>query len=977
MRFTGALASQPSNGTSTLGRQPKSWRPLHRRARLLLAACLLSGGACLAVERSNAEGIILGPRVAAPPAVSRGELLLGELNCVACHDAPAAVKERLFSRSAPVLGAAGATVTPQFLRAWLDNPQHSKPGTPMPDVLAGLEPGEKAATVEALVHFLVSLEPPREAASVAADPFKLETGRRLYHEVGCVACHAPQEPAGGPRQTTAEADAAPAPGKAGGAGVLPLEDRSVPLGRLAEKYTVTELARFLVDPLRPRPAGRMPSLNLTPGEATAIAMYLLREQAGLNNAARPPQRMPGVRYEYFESEFKSPAPDFDRLTPVTSGTVERFSIAPRQREQNIGFRFTGFVTVPADGRYTFYCRSDDGSRLYIGDQLVVQNDGVHPTSEQHGSIELKAGDHPMQVTWFQAGGELSLRVSYEGPGLRKREIPATALWHLGQPMTPVGEEKFVVDRDQAERGRRLFGALGCAACHQSDSLPPTAVASHPAKPLLALEVSNPAGCLGETPGRGTPRYALSQEQRQALRETLTNPTSLREPATPPARVSRTLAALNCYACHVRDGAGGPEPDRAAYFRVVDDADLGDEGRIPPHLTGVGRKLRPEWLREVLVNASRVRPYMATRMPQFGAAHVEPLVALFQQADGAGEAEPDVPADARLAKFGHKLVGRDGLVCISCHTFGPFKSLGIPAMDLTQMARRLRKSWFHAYLLDPQSLRPGTRMPSFFPDGEAANREILGGDTEQQINALWAYLSLGRQADVPHGLIQAKLELVPETEPIVYRNFIKGAGARAIAVGYPEGAHLAFNADEGRLALIWHGAFIDASMHRSDRSAGWAPPLGDHLRQLPPGPPFAVLPNREAPWPEETGKAAGFRLLGYRLDAQRRPVFLYAFESLRIEDHPVPRPTELDPLFVRTLTVRAERPVGGLWFRAAVGSQITPTADGAFAVDDQMTLRFAGSGAGEAIVRRNGEQAELLLPVKFAGNAAQIVEEIIW
>jgi cytochrome c2 len=907
--------------------------------------------------------------------VSRGELLLGELNCVACHDAPQAVRQRLASRNAPVLGPAGSTVTPQFLRAWLEDPQRAKPGTPMPDLLGGLERSEKAEAIEALVHFLWSQPRSPQDSPVDADPFKMETGRRLYHEVGCVACHAPQEPAGGPRESAVGAGSAV--GLVGAAGASPLAAFSIPLGPLATKYTVAALAEFLVDPLRARPGGRMPSLQLSQGEGTAIAMYLLREQAGLDNAARPPQRLPGLRYEYFESEFESPAPDFDRLTPVASGTVERFTTSPRRREQNIGLRFTGFLNVPADGRYTFYCRSDDGSRLYIGDRLVVQNDGVHPSTEQRGSIELKAGDHPVQVTWFQAGGEHSLRVSYEGPGLSKQEIPATALWHLGQPMTPLGEEKLVVDAAKAERGQRLFRSLGCAACHQIDAPLPTGAASSQAKPLLALEVSNPAGCLGEQPGQGTPRYALSQEQRQVLRETLANPASLQEPLPTAEAVSRTLAALNCFACHTRDGVGGPEPDRAAYFRVVGDADLGDEGRLPPHLTGVGRKLRADWLREVLVDATRVRPYMATRMPQFGAVNVAPLVRLFQQADSAPEEEPEAPVNARLAKFGHKLVGRDGLVCISCHTFGPFKSLGIPAMDLTQMARRLRKSWFRAYLLDPQSLRPGTRMPSFFPDGEAANRDILGGDTEQQIDALWAYLSQGREAEVPHGLIQARLELVPTTEPIVYRNFIKGAGPRAIAVGYPEGAHLAFDADAGRLALIWQGAFIDASMHRSDRSAGWAPPLGDHVRQLPPGPPFAVLPSRDTPWPEATGKAAGFRLLGYRLDAQRRPVFLYAFGALRIEDYPVPKPTELDPLFVRTLTVRAEQPVQGLWFRAAVGTRITPTSDGAFAVDDKMTLRFPSAGPGEALVRRNGEQAELLLPVKFANHTAQIVEEIIW
>src|SRR6185295_20077762 len=93
-----------------------------------------------------------------------------------------------------------------------------------------------------------------------------------------------------------------------------------------------------------------------------------------------------------------------------------------------------------------------------------------------------------------------------------------------------------------------------------------------------------------------------------------------------------------------------------------------------------------------------------------------------------------------AKFGRNLVGTGGFACISCHTFGPHKSLGIPALDLTLTTRRLKKDWFHRYLLDPQSLRPGTRMPSFWPEGVAVNKDVLKGDTEAQIRALWLYLA---------------------------------------------------------------------------------------------------------------------------------------------------------------------------------------------------------------------------------------------
>src|SRR5205814_285979 len=204
-------------------------------------------------------------------------------------------------------------------------------------------------------------------------------------------------------------------------------------------------------------------------------------------------------------------------------------------------------------------------------------------------------------------------------------------------------------------------------------------------------------------------------------------------------------------------------------------------RFPPHLTRVGGKLRPDWLREVLINKGTARPYMATRMPQFGEANVGALVANFAKADSevrteaAVEQQPNKP-DSSLQEvgYGRKFVGTEGLSCISCHVFAGHKSLGIPAMDLTLMTQRLQKDWFHRYLLDPPSLRPGTRMPSFWPEGKSAFKDLLDGDADRQIDAVWAYLSRGKEAGLPVGLVQGKMELVASNEAVIYRNFIQGA-----------------------------------------------------------------------------------------------------------------------------------------------------------------------------------------------------------
>ena len=92
--------------------------------------------------------------------MNAGSLLLGELNCLSCHK-PTAGNERSFAKhvqtkQAPILDEVGARARPEFLREYLAAPHKAKPGTTMPDLLASVDESERAATVEALVHFLAS-----------------------------------------------------------------------------------------------------------------------------------------------------------------------------------------------------------------------------------------------------------------------------------------------------------------------------------------------------------------------------------------------------------------------------------------------------------------------------------------------------------------------------------------------------------------------------------------------------------------------------------------------------------------------------------------------------------------------------------------------------------------------------------------------------------------------------------------------------
>jgi cytochrome c2 len=139
------------------------------------------------------------------------------------------------------------------------------------------------------------------------------------------------------------------------------------------------------------------------------------------------------------------------------------------------------------------------------------------------------------------------------------------------------------------------------------------------------------------------------------------------------------------------------------------------------------------------------------MPQYGAANVAHLVTNFRAADATSEGHATAPAADPEA--GRALVGVGGYSCVTCHSFGPHPSLGISVMDMTEMAKRIEWDWFRRYLLDPASLRPGTRMPAFWPEGKATVPALLDGDTERQVAAIWAYLELGAGAAPPPGLLE--------------------------------------------------------------------------------------------------------------------------------------------------------------------------------------------------------------------------------
>ncbi len=111
----------------------------------------------------------------------------------------------------------------------------------------------------------------------------------------------------------------------------------------------------------------------------------------------------GVNYEYYEGSWNS-LPDFDTLTAIASGTQKDFSLNNRNQNDNFAFRFNSGLNVPNDGQYYIFLISDDGSKIFIDGELVINNDGIHALRFKYTRIELTAGIHEIEVQYFEKTG---------------------------------------------------------------------------------------------------------------------------------------------------------------------------------------------------------------------------------------------------------------------------------------------------------------------------------------------------------------------------------------------------------------------------------------------------------------------------------------------------------------------------------------------------------------------------------------------
>ncbi|MEM8712325.1 MAG: alpha-L-fucosidase, partial [Planctomycetota bacterium] len=142
---------------------------------------------------------------------------------------------------------------------------------------------------------------------------------------------------------------------------------------------------------------------------------------------KPPES--GLRVALYEGAWQS-LDQMEERDPIGVKDAATFDASLATRREQAALRFDGFVEVPQDGLYTFFTVSDDGSRLHLHGERIVDNDGLHGMRRASGKIALRRGYHPIRVEWFNSRGAQGLEVRWTGPGVGRDElIPREALFH--------------------------------------------------------------------------------------------------------------------------------------------------------------------------------------------------------------------------------------------------------------------------------------------------------------------------------------------------------------------------------------------------------------------------------------------------------------------------------------------------------------------------------------------------------------------
>jgi hypothetical protein len=130
---------------------------------------------------------------------------------------------------------------------------------------------------------------------------------------------------------------------------------------------------------------------------------------------------------YHVRRYTTHLPDFQKLKPVGMIYTSSLNVPPQDFQQGFpgvtrrfewfAIDYTGRFWIETPGAYRFELTSDDGSKLYLDDRIIADNDGAHVPATVSANVDLSGGIHSIRVSYFQGRRyQVALVLRVAGPG---------------------------------------------------------------------------------------------------------------------------------------------------------------------------------------------------------------------------------------------------------------------------------------------------------------------------------------------------------------------------------------------------------------------------------------------------------------------------------------------------------------------------------------------------------------------------------
>jgi len=191
-------------------------------------------------------------------------------------------------------------------------------------------------------------------------------------------------------------------------------------------------------------------------DAAGSRVYLVLGRTRAEWSSGDPEADAGLLGEYFLLNTSDPAnyPNFNLRNPVHTRVDPQINVPVTPGPGFNGFpdlsdrfavRWSGQIRIDTAGLTRFYLASDDGSRLFIDNTLVIDNGGLHAMQEKFADINLTAGYHDIRVEMFEHFGSAGAILSWDpvGEAVGKQVVPSSVLFRDARDVFNVANDADV------------------------------------------------------------------------------------------------------------------------------------------------------------------------------------------------------------------------------------------------------------------------------------------------------------------------------------------------------------------------------------------------------------------------------------------------------------------------------------------------------------------------------------------------------